>query len=236
MTIDVNAVLLASLVGLALVDSTSIGTLVLPVWMLLAPGRPPVGRIVRYLVAIAGFYLLVGMALLTAARIGLDVGGRMLDSSAAKAVQLAVGAALFALSFRFDSKKRRDRGESSRVVRWRDRALSAGGSGGVTTLALSVGTLELITMVPYLAAIALIVSVGAPAALSIPLLAAYCVVMILPAVALLGLRMLVGQHADGILHNLDEFFTRNADSAVGWAMGIAGFLLAMDAANVLLAL
>lgn len=91
-------------------------------------------------------------------------------------------------------------------------------------------------MVPYLAAIALIVSAGAPAALSIPLLAAYCLVMILPAVALLGLRVLVGQRADGILHRIDEFFTRNADSAVGWALGIAGFLVAGDAASTLFAL
>ncbi|MDH6677451.1 hypothetical protein M2284_001649 [Rhodococcus sp. LBL1] len=235
MAVDVNVVLLASLAGLALVDSTSIGTLVLPVWMLLTPGRPPVGRIVRYLVVIAGFYLVVGAALLTAARMGLDVGGRMLDSPAAKAVQLAVGVALFALSFRFDSKKRRERGEPSRVIRWRDRALSAGGSGGVTTLALSAGTLELVTMIPYLAAIALIVSVGAPAALSIPLLAAYCLVMIVPAVALLGLRMLVGHRADGVLHRIDDLFTRNADSAVGWALGIAGFLLAIDAASALFA-
>ena len=91
-------------------------------------------------------------------------------------------------------------------------------------------------MIPYLAAIALIVSVGAPAALSIPLLAAYCLVMIVPAVTLLGLRILVGQRADGVLHRIDDFFTRNADSAVGWALGIAGFLLAMDAASALFAL
>lgn len=236
MTVDVSVALLASLAGLALVDSTSIGTLVLPVWMLLAPGRPPVGRIVRYLVAIAGFYLVVGAVLLATARAGLDVGGGMLDSPAAKAVQLAAGGALFALSFRFDSKKRRERGQPSRVVRWRDRAFSEDRSGGVTTLALSAGTLELVTMVPYLAAIALLVSVGAPTAVSIPLLAVYCLVMILPAVALLGLRMLVGQRADGILNRIDEFFTRNADSAVGWALSIAGILLAADAASALFAL
>jgi hypothetical protein len=33
-----SVALLLSLVGLALVDSTSIGTLFIPVWLLLAPG------------------------------------------------------------------------------------------------------------------------------------------------------------------------------------------------------
>lgn len=48
------------LLGLALVDSTSVGSLFIPVWLLLAAGRVPVGRILAYLGTIAGFYFVDG--------------------------------------------------------------------------------------------------------------------------------------------------------------------------------
>ena len=53
----------ASLVGLALVDSTSFGTLLIPVWLLLAPGRTRWGRVLLYLGTVAVFYLALGVAL-----------------------------------------------------------------------------------------------------------------------------------------------------------------------------
>ncbi len=59
-TTDVELVLLTTLGGLALLDSTSIGTLVVPVWMLLMPGRPQVRRLLTYLVVITTFYFVVG--------------------------------------------------------------------------------------------------------------------------------------------------------------------------------
>lgn len=59
-TTDVDLVLLVTLGGLALLDSTSIGTLVVPVWMLLMPGRPHVRRLLIYLVVITTFYFVVG--------------------------------------------------------------------------------------------------------------------------------------------------------------------------------
>ncbi|MEU5675395.1 hypothetical protein ABZ749_34945, partial [Micromonospora sp. NPDC047753] len=55
--------LLLSLAGLALIDSTSIGTLFIPVWLLLAPGPVNVRRILGYLATIAVFYLAVGLLL-----------------------------------------------------------------------------------------------------------------------------------------------------------------------------
>ena len=62
------AVLLPVLAGLALVDSLSFGTLAIPVWLLMAPGRLRIGRILVYLASICGFYFLVGLVLLFGAR------------------------------------------------------------------------------------------------------------------------------------------------------------------------
>ncbi len=68
-TLPVTAELLAQLAILALIDSTSIGTLVIPVWLLLrrdSGGRAAVtGKAAAYLAAIGLFYFLLGLGLLT---------------------------------------------------------------------------------------------------------------------------------------------------------------------------
>lgn len=58
-----SIVLLLSLVGLALIDSTSIGTLFIPIWLLLSPVGVRAGRLAGYLATIAGFYFVVGLVL-----------------------------------------------------------------------------------------------------------------------------------------------------------------------------
>jgi hypothetical protein len=102
----VSTELLLSLVGLALVDSTSVGTLFVPVWLLLSPGRLRVGRPLLYLATIAAFYFGVGLLLVTGADALSGPLGRAFDTSAALYVQLALGIGLFAWSFRFDPKRR----------------------------------------------------------------------------------------------------------------------------------
>ena len=195
-----SAGLMFPLAGLALIDSTSIGTLVIPVWLLLSAARPPVPRLLGYLATIAGFYL-------------------------------AVGVGLFALSWRYDSGRRRKRGEPDRATRWRARVLhDPDASRGLTRLALTAGALELLTMLPYLAAVGLLASAGLSPVWYLPLLAGYCVVMVLPALVLVGLRVAVQDRLESPLRRLDSFMSRHADSAIGWVMAIAGILVVRDAA------
>ncbi|MBN0039067.1 GAP family protein [Cellulosimicrobium cellulans] len=262
------------LVVLALIDSTSFGTLLIPVWLLLAPGRLRAGRVLVYLGTVAAFYLAVGIVVLLGAGAFLDRFGDALDTRAAAIVQLLLGIGLFALSFRFDSKRaaRRDAraaavapasvgaptdvpggptspaaGTTSaprpgRLTRWRERALGieadADGAGAVRTrpsvlplmgLALGAVALEVGTMLPYLAAIGLLTTsdVGWPATGGI--LAAYCVVMIAPALLLLLGRVVAARAVDPLLRRLDAWLTRNATDMTGWVLGILGVLLALDA-------
>lgn len=225
-----DIVLLASLAALALLDSTSIGTLVIPVWMLMSPERPPVRKLVTYLGVIGTFYFTVGMLVLLVARAGTDVGSGLLESPPARGVQAAVGIGLLVWSFRFDSKKRREAGEENRTQAWRGRVLRQESSAGsVATLAVSAGAMELVTMLPYLAAIALIVSSGVALSISTTLLVGYCVIMVLPALVLLAARTAAGHRLDGPLRRLDGVLSRYADTAIGWVIGIVGFLVARDA-------
>ena len=85
------------LAGLALLDSTSTGTLTIPVVMLLQP-RVRFSRVLGYLTAISLFYWGLGLALATVgARITASPGLRdALESRTAYAVQLVIGVALVA--------------------------------------------------------------------------------------------------------------------------------------------
>ena len=226
-----NGALLATLAVLALIDSTSIGTLVIPIWLLLQPGRLAVGRILAYLTTIAGFYFVVGGALMLGAGSLAEPLSRILDSTVALYIQLAIGIGLFALSFRFDSKRRKQ-DSANRSERWRSRVAdrSTSSVAGLMALALLAGVLELAMMLPYLGAIGLLTTSNVGWSLRWLLLGVYVGVMVVPALALLVIRILVRDRIDPWLERLSGWMTKHADEAIPWVLGIVGFLVARDAA------
>ncbi|MEO3797664.1 GAP family protein [Nonomuraea sp. B10E15] len=220
--------LLLTLAALAVVDSTSFGTLGIPVYLLLASGRSRVSRLLIYLATVAGFYFLVGVALMLGLSTAMDAFGDVLRSGPASWVQLALGAGLFALSFRFDPKRRARLGKPERRFEPR-----VGGPRTMVLLGLTAGVLEVATMVPYLAAIGVMTTSGLAAGQWVPLLAAYVGVMIAPPLALMGLRGVAGAWLEPKLERLRAWLARHAASALSWGLAIVGFLLARDAAVVL---
>lgn len=207
-----------SLVVLALVDSTSIGTLFVPVLLMLAPGRPKVAAILGYLATIAGFYLAVGLAVALGAGPLLADALALLDGRPGYWLELVAGVALFVLSFRFERRRKPP-------VDWRARVQKK-----PHVLAVTAGLLELATMFPYLAAIALLAGAGLGGAGTAVVLAGYCVVMILPALVLLALRVWQSDRITPLLAKVNSWFERHAAGATGWILAIVGFLLARDAA------
>lgn len=177
---------------LALVDSTSIGTLVVPVLLLVTAGASmSAGRIavrtLYYLLVIGLFYFALGLALVAGAMPLFERFGDALVSTPALAVYVAIGVGLVVWSFYVDPKAIRKRGgdpeESGR--RWITRARDAAGSfRALTGLALLAGVIEAASMVPYLAAIGIIVDSGAGIGRAAVILVAYCTVMSLPGIVL----------------------------------------------------
>lgn len=220
--------LLLSLAGLALVDSTSIGTLFIPVWLLLAPGQVNARRILAYLGTIAVFYFAVGLLLAVGGSRLADVLGGALDNRPVLWAQLALGVGLFVLSFRYDGKRPR---KSGGVLRWRDRATAGDSSARwLVGLALLAALAEVATMLPYLGAVGLLTTSGLGAAEIVGLLAGYCLVMVLPAVVLLAARVAWPRLVEPVLARLNAWIMRTSGGMLGWILGIAGFLLARDAA------
>lgn len=223
--------LLGALGGLALVDSTSIGTLLLPVWFLLMPHGVRTGRYLLYLGTMAVFYALVGTLLLLGGRAWLGDVGQQLETTNGARVAFVVGVALLVGSF-FIGRKGSGPG---RLSRWRDRAMGpsgevgTSGAGGVVGLALLAGTIEVASMLPYLGAIGMLATSDLALAPQLGLLGAYCLVMVAPALVLLGLRLGARRFVEPLLQRIQAWMERSSGETMAWIVGIIGFLIARNA-------
>jgi cytochrome c biogenesis protein CcdA len=241
----VSVELLVPLAVLALVDSTSFGTLLIPLWLMLAPGRVQPGRVVLFLATVAGLYLLLGITLAAGALAVFDRLGAALDSTPARIVQLVVGIVLLVLGLTIEpwtraGKQRRaaaraareaERG-GGRLTRWRARAMGEdASSGAVVSLALTAAGIEAVSMVPYLAAIGLLTA-ASPSLPEVALvLTGYCALMVLPALLLLVARVALHERVTTPLQRIEGWMTRNAHEALAWVLALLGFYLASTAAT-----
>ncbi|NCT92098.1 hypothetical protein GXB85_14215 [Cellulomonas sp. APG4] len=226
---------LAVLAALALVDSTSVGTLLVPVWFLTVPGRVRAGRVLAFLATVAAFYLVVGLALAAGAHVLLERAGALAGTPVGSVLQLVVGAALLVGSF-FIGRGRSGSG-GGRVLRWRERAVTGdGGLRAVVVLALVAAGLELATMLPYLGAIGMLTQSDLGPLARTGVLAAYCLVMVLPALVLLGVRLAAHRLVAPALTRLGAWLERTGAETTAWVVGIVGFLVARDALGRLPAL
>jgi hypothetical protein len=84
-------------------------------------------------------------------------------------------------------------------------------------------------MVPYLGAIGLLSTsdLGWPA--RVATLAAYCLVMVLPALAIIGVVYLAGDRLWDRVERFAAWIARQTEETVAWIVGIVGLLLAADA-------
>ncbi len=224
----------AALLLLALTDSLSFGTLLVPVWLLMSPGAVRPARIVLYLATVAAAYYVIGIILMAGGSLALTSIAGLLDTPAALIAQLIVGGVLLTLSFVLDTKAARERAATraaatGRMHRWRERAMSDGAPAALIGLAITAVMVEVASMLPYIVATGIITTqtTGWPSAATV--LAGYCIVMIAPALALTAARFLAKSLVESPLQRLDTWLTDHARSTTLWIIGIAGFFLAATA-------
>ncbi len=211
------------LAGLALVDSTSFGTLVIPLLLIVAARRVSWPAMLVYLGTVLIFYFAVGVLLSLGLGAAFEWLGDLVNSRTGAVIQLVVGVALFAGSWPLERRARQSegRGERLRGVAQQPRAM--------IPLALTATLVEVATMVPYLAAIGIVTTADISFPLAMGLLLGYCLVMILPALVLLGVASLFGDAVWSLLERFGAWLDRQTASAVGWIVGAIGALMALDA-------
>ena len=240
---DVEAGLLIPLAVLALVDSTSFGTLLIPLWLLLSPGRPSPHRVLLFLGTVAVFYFALGVALLSGLDWFTSTFDRLLSLRPVRFVQLGLAIVLVVLGITIEpwtkegkAKKaaRRAARGPSRMQRWRDRAVSAEGSAaGVVALALTATSVEAASMVPYLGAIGLLTASGLGLGGSALVLAGYCFVMVLPALVMAAIRFVWRDRIAPFLHRVEGWMTRNSGEMTAWVLFLVGVYVLGDAVQAL---
>lgn len=196
--------LLGALAVLALIDSTSFGTLLIPIWLMLAPGRLRPTRLLIFLGTVAAFYFVLGALLTAGVNAFSDQLKDALDTKPVQVVQLALGIFLLVMAFHVGRKK--EPGEGGRVTRWRQSAMSEEGS---TKALMSIADVPW----PVMAAV----------------LAGYCVVMVAPALVLLAGRILAQNRIEPLLRRVNDWMIRNGAENTAWILGIIGFILAGNA-------
>lgn len=97
----------SSLMILALIDSTSFGTLLIPVWLLMTSERVRVDRFFIYLFTVVGCYFLFGLVIMFGADLFLNRYESLLESKQLIVGQLILGILLLIISQLMDSKKAR---------------------------------------------------------------------------------------------------------------------------------
>ncbi|MBK7720873.1 MAG: GAP family protein [Austwickia sp.] len=230
--------MVAALAALALVDSTSFGTLGIPVVMLAQP-RVRGRAFATYLITICAFYAALGLILLAGASWLVAAVAHAADLEPLRWAQVAVGIGLVAASFLVDRRgtawrrrRREARGLPPRPDRhqqWRSRVLGEqADTRAVAGVALLAGLVEAASMLPYLGAISLLSASGLPPVGKTVILLGYVLVMALPATLLLALRLVAAEAVAPLLRRIDAWTTRNSEEILGWTMGIVGFLLVAD--------
>ncbi|MFD5599486.1 GAP family protein [Leucobacter sp. NPDC058333] len=225
---------------LALLDGLSTGTLLIPVFLLLAPGRLRAGRILLYLGVITAFYFVVGVACLLGLVNVIDAGQRFLASPAGGWAMLAAGAALFlvGLWLWYLDVQNRKRGipGGGRLLVWRERLLSdesGRGNVAVIAVALAAGLSEVATMLPYLVGMTMLADAPMSMGSRLVSLAGYCVVMIVPALLLLLARAGAARAVEEPLARFAAWMQRTGLETSSWLFCILGVLIARTASQQL---
>lgn len=227
-------VLLGTLIVLALIDSTSFGTLVIPLWLLATPGRLRAGRVLVFLATVASFYFAVGLAILWGAGWAFERIAAAVTSPVGLLALFAAGVALIVWSLALEQRAKRERREgvvaSDRILAWRKRAVGdeGGGVAALIALAVTATTVELGSMLPYLGAIGAITASDLEWPLTAVVLGGYCLVMIAPALVLLAARVLLAGRVEPLLARLEAWLTRHASETLSWVVGIVGVLLVVQ--------
>ena len=242
-----NIELLAPLVLLALVDSTSFGTLLIPLWLMSVPDRPRPGRIVLFLCTVAAFYLLLGIALLLGATLVLDTLRQTGNSQPLRIAQLVVGIGFTAFGVLKEpwtkaGKGRRAARRAAKLARsgpsllMRMRGLASDASAPVSAvfvLALTAAAIEAASMIPYLAAIGFLTASELSLIGRSVVLFGYCLLMITPALLLLAVRLSLHGYVSPILAKLEASLSRHSNEAIAWGMSLVGLYMVVDSLQAL---
>lgn len=211
---------LSAVLALAVVDSINPSALVVAIYLLSQANVVP--RLLAYVAGILASYFALGCALMLGAGALFARFGAALDHPVAWGLQAALG--VFLLGFALFAPKRGP--DAMRPPPTPRKA----GLAGMVLLGATVTALEMVTALPYFAAVAIMTGATLPLAVWLPLLLLYNVVFVLPPLVLLGLHLAFGSRLQGRYGGWQARLQAGARETLLWIFGIVGVGLLADAA------
>ncbi|WP_329091575.1 MULTISPECIES: GAP family protein [unclassified Streptosporangium] len=207
---------IGAVLALALLDTLSPTVIGVTLYLLLArPHR--VGALLGvYLGSVAIAYFALGVLLM----LGLGAVVPIVDDSVWAWGQAVLGAALIVGSY-FIPDKNPERAS----VRARSFTL-----GSMLLLGLGTWLFEFATAVPYFAAIGVMTSANLPTVQWSPLLGVYVTIMVIPGILLFAAWATLGERMRERFERWQSKLSSGSRATLRWIVGIAGFLILLDAA------
>ncbi|MFW0111220.1 GAP family protein [Rothia sp. CCM 9416] len=174
------------LVGLSLIDSLSVGTLVIPLVLIIKWQAMKTAHYTTYLTTIVCAYFMIGCALFMGLGWVIAAFSQVTAMAWFRWILLVLGVALVLFGVLSPNPTRRSVEEivAARSVQVQSKRGKNVGLLSMVVLALGAAVVESATMLPYLAALGIIQSQEIPFVAQLVVLALYCMVMALPAISL----------------------------------------------------
>ncbi len=208
---------LASVFGLALIDSINPSALLVTLFLLAGPS--PGRKILVYISTIFVVSLTLGIVLMLGLDLLLNNVSSLIDNSVVYAVQLAIGALMLLYAMTAPDKK-----TASTPALPKQYSTAA-----LIFLGITVTLMEAPTAIPYLAAISILISAESSLTQWLTVLVIYNFIFIAPPLLLLVLQTVLGERIKARLDSFQIWLTGAAREGFLWIVGIVGFLLLRDA-------
>ena len=220
---------LLSLVGLALLDSLSIGTLVIPLGLILLWRSVRVPALAAYLTTVAAVYFALGVAMLLGfTGLGSYVE-RITDASAFPWITLVMGAILAIFGIFAPNPVKPAPGELPKQL---NKPIQTS-LPKMIILGLGASLTEAATMLPYIAAMGIISDWDTPMAGQVAAIGAYCGIMIAPTVILAMIALVAGQKFFPRLEKAVPRLQYEAKVTLLWVAAIVGIYMVVNSVDAI---
>ena len=218
-----------SLVGLALLDSLSIGTLVIPLALILLWRSVRVPALAAYLLTVAAVYFALGVAMLLGFTGLSSYVERITDTPVFPWITLVLGAILAIYGIFGPDPVKPAPGELPKQLNKPIRTSLP----KMIILGLGASLTEAATMLPYIAAMGIISDWGTPMAGQLIAIAAYCGVMIAPTVILAAIALVAGQKFFPRLEKAIPRLQYEAKVTLLWIAAIVGIYMVIHSVGAI---
>ena len=214
--------LLLFLGGLALLDTLSPTIIGVTLFLILTDNKGLNSRLFSYVFTVMILYFSLGLVLMLGLNYILETFSSIFHNKIFSWIIFVIGLFLFVASFFIPTNKK------GAIPMPKTHSILSIVIIGITTFLIEAGT-----AFPYFAAIGLLTTNDLPFYQWLPIIAAYNVIMILPAIFIFLGYKLFGRWINSYLVNLQNKISSSSNSALSWIMCIVGLILIFNTLDFL---